>query len=160
MTHRGFSLIEMLMYLGLFSMLMTGAVMSAYAIAATERRTQEQARVGFEGAFLIQTLRSALQGASVELPIRELSGEMLRIRTPEGSAVSVQAEGGVLTLADTEGARSLSPYHVHALTVSHAGTAGDPLDPEHVSITFTLSQTKESGSLAQTFEALIYLAAP
>ncbi len=65
MTHRGFSLVETLVYLGLFSLLITGSGMGAFAIGASSERMNELSHIEFEGVFLLKKARQAVMHGKV-----------------------------------------------------------------------------------------------
>ncbi len=58
---RGFTLLETLLYLGLLTILLTGALVSAYAIAGSATRNQETAHLEQEGVFLLHRFKEALR---------------------------------------------------------------------------------------------------
>lgn len=55
---RGLSLIETLVYLGLLSLLLTGCLISAYALQETAARNQTMARIEQDGTFIVSRLRT------------------------------------------------------------------------------------------------------
>lgn len=55
---RGLSLIETLVYLGLLSLLLTGCLVSAYALEETAARNQTMARIEQDGTFMVSRLRT------------------------------------------------------------------------------------------------------
>lgn len=154
MTHQGFSLVETLVYLGLFSLLITGSVMSAYAISASSVRSKELSRMEFEGTFLLKKMERAIEHATVVVPIPRSESVQLQLSDPDTTYQIVEDE---LQIVDTDGARSLSPYDVRDLRVSREGRADSAEDPEYITISFSLVHT-EYGE--RTFTSTTYLLAP
>ena len=61
-TQRGVTLIEMVVYIALFSLLIGGAVVTAYQIFESSGRSQTHAMVQEEGDFLLAKINWALSG--------------------------------------------------------------------------------------------------
>jgi type II secretory pathway pseudopilin PulG len=78
--NKGFTLIETLIYLGLFGILIGGAVVAAYSLLEGNGRTQTRALIQEEGNFLIQKMNWALAGIkSIETPTVGLSNSQLSL---------------------------------------------------------------------------------
>ena len=60
----GFTLIETVIYIGLFAILMGGALTSVYAVIEGNNRNQNKAMVQEEGAFILGKIDWALTGVS------------------------------------------------------------------------------------------------
>lgn len=65
MKNRGFSLVESLVYLGLFSLLITGSGMGAFALGTSSERMNELAHIEFEGVFLLKKVRQTVMDGEV-----------------------------------------------------------------------------------------------
>jgi prepilin-type N-terminal cleavage/methylation domain-containing protein len=117
----GFTLIEMLVYLALFALIMTGAFVSAYQLIEHSARTQAQVERSEELGFLIRKITWAL-----------------------GSAVSVGVSGDD-TLTIVTGAGTLRFEHDgEALLLN-----GEPLSSNRVSVSgWSVSYEPGSGRVA------------
>ena len=79
-TISGFTLIETIVYLALFSILMGGIVLTAYNLFEGAGRNQVQAMVNNEGTFLIGKIQWALSGTqSVDQPVSGTVGSQLLV---------------------------------------------------------------------------------
>lgn len=61
----GFTLIEVVIYLALFSIIMSGAIVSIYSIIESSGRNQTKAMVQEEGSFLLGKIDWALTGVKI-----------------------------------------------------------------------------------------------
>ena len=69
---KGFSLIEMLVYLGLLSLLISGALASAYAIAAFSATYRTETLMERDGRFMVHMARVHLQAHGTNLLTEEI----------------------------------------------------------------------------------------
>jgi type II secretory pathway pseudopilin PulG len=77
---KGFTLIEALVYLGLFALIMSGFLVAVSNIFQTTDRTQTKAMLQEEGDFLLAKINYALTGASnVTLPTTVTPGNSLSL---------------------------------------------------------------------------------
>jgi Tfp pilus assembly protein PilE len=60
----GFSLIEMIIYITLFSLIMTGTLLSAYQLIASSAQTEAKVTIQEEGNFIVRKISFALTGLS------------------------------------------------------------------------------------------------
>jgi len=105
---KGFSLIEMLVYLGLLSLLLTGSIASTYTIAASATKYRAVTVLERDGRFMLHALRKQLQESNGALSQSTL--ESLTAYTV--SEVRIE-EGGVGTEEDPE-------YTDLSFTLGHA----------------------------------------
>jgi type II secretory pathway pseudopilin PulG len=74
--HNGFTLIETIIYIGIFALIMSSAVVSIYSIMSNNARNQTKAMVEEEGSFLIGKIDWALIGTK---KINSSNGDILSI---------------------------------------------------------------------------------
>jgi type II secretory pathway pseudopilin PulG len=95
---RGFTLIETVVYIGLLSIIMGSALVTAYQLLQSSDTTSAHDAVGMEGDFVLRKLAWALgdaQSLSVSahaLAIRQSGGAVVTIR--QGSSAIEMSEGG------------------------------------------------------------------
>ncbi|MFS6835634.1 type II secretion system protein J, partial [Staphylococcus aureus] len=63
-SSHGFTIVEVLVYLGLFGLIMVGIVATAYNIFETSGRLQTRAMLTAEGNFLLGKINWAMNGAT------------------------------------------------------------------------------------------------
>jgi len=103
MKNRGFTLVEMVLYVGLFGILMSGMVLAAYQLLQSGDRNQIAVSIQEEGTFLTRKINWALSNAdnaSVD------STNALVIHRPD--LISVNQEYIVISGDDNTGAMSLA----------------------------------------------------
>lgn len=69
---KGFSLIEMLVYLGLLSLLISGALASAYAMATFSATYRTETLMEHDGRFMVYMARTHLQAYGTNLLTEEI----------------------------------------------------------------------------------------
>ncbi len=168
---RGFTLIETIIYLALFSILMGGAVVTAYNLFESSSRAHTIAMIQEEGDFLLGKVDWMLYGAeaitapsagttcttnctlsvvkwdtSIGNPLQLcLAGTDMRFSTSSATCVT----GPILNNADVS---------VTTLTIMHATSSGDGINPEFASTTFTLQARTPAGALiTRSFSSVSYL---
>lgn len=95
---KGFTLIEMLVYLALFAFIMTSALAGAYQIIEHNGRTRSSTLRVEEEHFILRKMASMLSGpASIDVPIDE--GEVLVINTG-GDTKRFKTDNGIMFLND------------------------------------------------------------
>jgi type II secretory pathway component PulJ len=134
----GFTLIEALVYLALFTLIMSGAFAGAYQIVEHSNRTRVEIAHNEELQFLLRKMEWALGSASdVTYPERGDDGERLEVTGSYGT-LRFRVEDGVLTLND-------EPLSGEYVTIADFAVSHET-SPEQV----TLSVSFEEGSSATT----------
>ena len=151
-SFRAFTLIEMLVYLGLFSLLLTGAVISAYGVAASAESNQIEATMEFEGRWILHSIERTLTDASVITT----SASTIQLMTQSDEAVTYHLLDGHISRTGDDGVHPLSSISVRDFLIARTGSPHDPEEPERFSIRFTLSVP----GLERTFEGSFYPDAP
>ncbi len=122
MKHKnhGMTLIETILYIGLFGMLMSGAVVATWQVMATGAKNERAVGIQIEGAFLTQKIKWALTGASSVMVTGSstlvVTRPDLASVTPSQSPLTFSASGTTITLA--RGAFESLPLTNEALHVS------------------------------------------
>lgn len=164
MEKGGFTLIEVLVYLGLFAIIVGGAAVSAESLMESAQRGAIEATLEEEGDFLIAKINWALQGAQTfNAPAANTTGSALSVSkwvpTSGGNPIAILLAAGALTITEGIAPReALSNSNVVAsgLTCTHAYAGGD--NPESMSVSFTLSAKTPNGmSVSKTFSTVSYL---
>ena len=99
----GFTLLETLIYLSLYSILIGGAVVGAYAVFESSAHNQTKAMVEEEGSYLIgkidwalsgaQTISNPTAGTSTALTVAKYDGTAVDLYQ-SGSSISMRRNGG------------------------------------------------------------------
>ena len=165
---RGFTLIETLIYIAIYSIIMAGALVSVYAILGSSARNAMKAMVQEEGSFLIGKIDWALTGAqSISQPTIGASGATLSTTKYDasiGNPIVISLSGGDLTISrggNPPQTLNNSNVQVSCAPVgcfAHASASGDGINPESVSATITVHATTSEGlSYTQDFTTVKYL---
>lgn len=87
---KGFTLIETIIYLALFSIIIGGVLVSAYQIIQASTQSQENALIQEEGHFLVAKINWALTGArTVTFPASGTPGTTLDLDKFDGTSVII-----------------------------------------------------------------------
>jgi hypothetical protein len=86
----GFTLIEVVVYLGLFAILMGGMVTAAYSVFESSDRDQTKIMIQEEGDFLIAKINWALSGMqAINTPFAESIGSILSVNKWDASGSTI-----------------------------------------------------------------------
>lgn len=152
--HRGFTLIEALVYLALFAILMGGAVVAAYNLFEAAERDGTRVMLQEEGDFLLAKIDWALSGAqSVTAPAAGSVGNALTVAkwdTSLGSPMVVAKNGTNLTLTKGSGAAVIlnnTNVQVTDVVFNHVKGSGDGTNPDSVEAVLTVAARTPNGFL-------------
>lgn len=126
----GFTLIEMLVYLGLFALIMTGAFVGAYQLIEHSVRTQAHVERSEELGFILRKITWMLGSAS-SVSVSE-GGHQLTVEAPFGT-FHFEHDDGVLMVND-------EPLSSNRVSVSDFYTLYEP-SSGHVSVGVTVGET-------------------
>lgn len=139
MKHQGFTLIETLVYLGLFALIIGGLVSASYMLFETSDRNQTKAMMQEEGNYIMAKVVRALDNASSAAV--SLGGSALTIAKYDSSSVvvdisgtDVRLDGAVLNNANVA---------VDTLLFIHSGGGASP---ESIEIGLTVSAKTPAGA--------------
>ena len=156
MSMRAFTLVEVLVYLGLFSILMTGVISSLLLIRAESERLVLTARVTDEGHFLLAHLRHSVAEADTILsPVLGASSSEMILSTNAG-ALTYRTERDSLLRESGAEREMLSEQRttVQQLVFSRIGTTS-------VGVSFTISSPSSASSrMEAAFEETLFFTVP
>ncbi len=144
----GFTLIETLVYIGLFSILIGGALTAAFGIFESNGRNQTKAIVQNEGAFVLAKIDWALSGIqSVDSPPAASPGSLLSVTKYGGETIKISLSG-----PDAEIQRGIAPakilnnsnVEITNLLFTHENPGAG--NPESVEARFRVSARTPSGA--------------
>jgi len=156
----GFTLIETLVYLALYSVISLGMLTAVYSLLESGAQNETIAMVEEEGDYLTGKIDASLAGAaSIESPTT--SGTTLSVLGSDGSTVVIKSLASDILLQ--EGNTAFQKLNNSNVTVSdliflHTPAIGSGSPAESVSASFTLSATTSDGHvLSRDFLTLKYL---
>ena len=159
-NNSGFTLIEMVVYLGLFAILMGGMVTAAYNVFESSDHDQTKIMIQDEGDFLIAKINWALSGIqAINNPFSGSSGSILSVNKwdPSGSTIPITIN---LTGTDMVITNNINPpielnnsnVEVKNLIFTHNYNG---VSEESVQASFTLDAKTANGmSVSQDFSTL------
>jgi prepilin-type N-terminal cleavage/methylation domain-containing protein len=161
---RGFTLIEMLMYIGLFGIVMTGAIVGMYGFLESAGRNETRAVMEEEGNFLLGKIRWAVsQANAIEEPFADASGTALLLGTSDSADDPIRFEGTGSDISMSRagaGADILNSSNVSIadLSFTHTYDTGPYEIPESVEVAFIISaRTPDGQTLSEEFSGTEYL---
>lgn len=166
MKNRGFTLIETIIYLGLFTILMAGTLASVYAIFSSSSRNQTKALAQEEGSFLIGKIDWVLTGVDdINLPIDQ--GNILSVTkfdTSHGNPIVISVIGGNMTISRSGNPQAVLNNSNTTITCEasgcfdHDSASGDGINPESLTAKFRVHATTSEGlPFSQDFTTVKYL---
>ena len=134
--NRGFTLIEALLYIALFTIVVGGGLLTIFGLLQSSEGTRQRIAIEAEGNFIMKKLDWAVNGSAVSLPSSGNSGATLSLArdgvtydfTFSGTSIPLSEDGGTPVTLNTVNAPS------GGVTFTHI--AGPP---EGVEYTFFLS---------------------
>ncbi len=151
----GFTLIEVLVYLALFSIVMSGVIASAYQVFESAGRDRTRSLMQEEGDFVSAKIDWALSGAQiVSAPAAPPSGgactesNTLSVTKWDATSIVINLSGSDIVIARNGGqerALNASDVAVSALLFKHCYKGG--VMPESVVASYTVSARTPSGVL-------------
>lgn len=156
----GFTLIEVVVYLALYSLIITGAVVSIYSVAQSGDRNHAIALVQEEGAYLIGKIDWTLTDArSVQSPFSQ--GQTLSITRFNGSTASIFLSSNTMRMRLDSGASVVlnnSNTAISSLVFTHTNQNGMGIQPERIDARFTIQSTSSDGrAFSRDFSTTKYL---
>jgi prepilin-type N-terminal cleavage/methylation domain-containing protein len=160
---KGFTLIEVLVYLGLFAILMTGLVATAFSIFESSDRDQTRVLMQGEGDFLIAKINWALTGTkNINEPFRGASGSRLSLEKwiNPGIATTVVIELPAKDMVIKRGGNpevllNNSNVEIENLLFTHNYESASQ---ENVQVSFTIKAKMLNGmSVSQEFSTIKYV---
>jgi len=166
----GFTIIEVLMYLGLFTILCGGAVACAYNIIQVSSRNQTKSMVQEEGNYLLAKINWALSGVDA---INEVDPTFLSVNKITGLdtnnqpiimpiTIGMPARDLIISYPGNPAPNTFtlnnSNIQITDLNFSHTLGTGGGANPESVRVAFTITAKTETGAdYAQIFSTTVFL---
>lgn len=147
---RGFTLIETSIYIALFGLLMTGAVVAAYNLLEGSSRAQTRTMLQEEGAFVHGKIEWALRGAdTVSTPASNAVAASLTVSTYDGTTITIDRAGTDMRLDEGSAPQVLntSAVGVTKLLFAHTLASGNGTHPETVQFSFEVQALTRNGML-------------
>ena len=141
-NNSGFTLIEIIIYLGLFSIVVGGFLLITYGLVQGSGQSQSKAALNEEMAFLLGKIEWALTGAS-SLQVQVPSPSVLEI----SPGVTFTFDSGAQTLSFSSVQLNSDSVTVTNLTFTEYTAAEKP---DGIAIEFTLSNLNESVNASST----------
>ncbi len=99
MKNKGFTLLEVIIYVGLFAILMGGGVLAAYNLIASNNHNQSMFLVYDEGNFLMSKINWVISGTSaIQSPVPGTPSSNLLVTKIDGSTVGISLSGNNLVI--------------------------------------------------------------
>jgi hypothetical protein len=157
---RGFTLIETLCYLGLYTIIIGGMLSAIYGMFQSDAHNETQAMLEEEGDYLMGKINWVLSDtASVQSPTD--SGNILTVIRSDGSSASISSVGGALHMREKVGTMQVlnnTNVSILNLTFLHLHSQNDGITPDGVSASFTMIATTSDGyTLHRDYATLQYL---
>lgn len=166
-NQQGFTLIEAIVYLVLFTIIMVGVISASFTMFELSDRTQTKSMLNAEGDFLLGKINWVFSGISViNVPTSGSSGSGLSVNKWDSSfgnplvmdldnsspeSVKLRLKKGLATAV----ALNNDNTSITSLNFNHQGTGSEP---EFISATFSISaKTPQGSSVSQTFFTTRYL---
>lgn len=162
----GFTIIETLVYLGLFGIVMAGIIVAAYSTFELTDRIKTKAMLTAEGNFLLSKINWAMSGVqTINLPAvgctvncNALSVDKWDTGIGNPVQVTLDPVSGKIRIQKASGPiydLNNADTNVDSLVFDHQGTG---TNPEWLTATFVLSAKTPNGqTVAQTFTTTKYL---
>ena len=153
---------EAIIYLALFSLLFSGAIISAYNLFESFSRGQTHIMMQEEGDFLIGKINWVLSGSkSIEVPSTGGNGDTLSVTkwTSSLNPVVVKLNGSDLTISQSGNpAKTLNNTNVSISNLNFKQEYLGGVNPRSLSFTFTItSRTPNGMPISQKFSATTYV---
>lgn len=159
---RGFTLIETLIYIALYTLIIGGVVVSVYSIIESSNRNQAKAMLHEEGLFILGKLESSLANADNALTPdpATLSITDNSLSSSKNPTVFSVASGNLSVTRGNSPSEILNNSNVTVTNSSFVYTtqSGDGVLPEKVEISFTFETATLNGTkVIENFSTTKYL---
>ncbi|HWA32366.1 MAG TPA: type II secretion system protein [Candidatus Paceibacterota bacterium] len=167
-SQSGFTLIETIIYIALFAIIISGAIVSIYGIIGASSRNQIKAMVEEEGSFLVGKIDWALSGAANAEVVNTPSDSTLETTQYDGKEIWIRVSAGDMSIdpdydGTTYNGENLNNSNVTitcpaSSCFTYTAGSSDGINPARIVADFTLStRTAEGLSYSQEFSTIKYL---
>lgn len=165
----GFTLIETIIYLGLFGLIIGGGMVATYQIIQGSQQTNNQVIVNEEATFLLQKINWALAGAAnITTPTSSTAATNLSLTkiiagTPTILTFEINADDAscpVNSLCLKRPAMSVEPLNSSSISVTNMSFLRQPAangKPDAITASFTLTALQAGEIESQNFSTTKYL---
>lgn len=162
---KGFTLVEVIIYLALFGILMGGGIVTAFAILESSGRNASIIMIQEEGSFILGKISATLSGAeAVTSPGENLSGSTLSVVKWDASAgnpIVINIDGDNIVLSHSRDPAiplNNSNIFITNLNFTHNVNLGVGSKPESVTSSFTANNRTPNGQvISKNFSNTDYL---
>ena len=154
-THEsGFTIIETLVYLGLFAVMFVGMVSASYLLFESSDRNQTKAMMQEEKNFVVGKIIGALTNAESITA----SGSTLVVTKYDGTSATIAITGSNVWLNNSSNILNNSNVAISNLVFIHTYDPSNPLNPDSVEAGFKISaKTPQGSTISQTASTTVYL---
>ncbi len=158
---KGFTVTEILVYIAIFALMMTGVLAGIAAILESANRDTLRAQLETDGTFLIEKIDWLIQENDLLNPDVYKESSSLELVSRTGEKISISSADGVITIQrGTSIPLPLTDTNIKtdSLLFTREGTPGSSTDPEHVDLTLTLTTQPSRGpAITEQFRQTVYL---
>lgn len=160
---KGFTLMEVVMYIALFGVLFGSGVVTVYSVVDSSGKNQARARLQAEGEFLLAKIVYGLSGVqNISMPGVGVSGSRLTLTKHDGSSFGLHATGSALMLQTSDMNVPINASTVavvpNTLVFTHIAPTGNGVNLESVKTEFALmTLTPTGGVLSREFSSTTYV---
>ena len=151
---KGFTLIEVIIYLALFGILIGGAVVASFSLFESSGRNSASVMLQEEGSFILAKISATLSGTqTITLPDENQSGSTLSVVKWDAGAgnpivINVDGDNIVLSHLSNPGVPlNNSNVSITNLNFTHTKNLGEGTKPESVTSSFTASARTPNGQV-------------
>ena len=166
--NNGFTLIEVIIYIALFSILIGAVMISVYNIIESENTDNSESELIEEGNFLLDKIKWAMNGVqTISSPSSNASSTMLKVFNISSTTIPIiiQISGNNLTIQNGSGYELGVPeilnnpdYHLYNTVFTHVKQTGNGYANEFIDVAFTLNTKNINGrTVSEKFSETIYL---
>lgn len=158
----GFTVLELLLYIGLFSIILLGVSAFLYLLLSARVKHETMTEVEQQGAIAMQWITQAVRNAEeINNPSRSNTADTLTLELPTDAQdpTEFRLRNGALTTREDDGAEiALTSNDVTVSSVQFTNTSLANT-PGSVRIQFTITHVNTSGRFEYTYAKTFYAAA-
>lgn len=147
-VNKGFTLIEVIIYIAILAFLVGSGVAAAFYIIDSQEKNKSDVNIESEAHFLIRRIEWVMTGSAITSPASGTSGASLTV-SKSGSTITIDSSSGRARIDTGAGAVPITNDRVtiQSLTFDHIAAAGSK--PEAIHASFVINGT--------TYETTKYL---
>jgi Tfp pilus assembly protein PilV len=159
----GFTLIETIIYIALFALIISGAVVSVYSIMGSNARNQTKAMVEEEGNFLVGKIDWMFnEKQNISIDHTGTAWTLIMARIDGTNEAKIKIDNGKMQIDEGTGYLDLNNSNIIVTCPSdcffHTVSTGNGINPESIEADITVStKTSEGLPYSQEFSTVKYL---